>query len=77
MARTRITPDMWPDLKPGEIKVTLLDETGEEALFSVGRRSRTKHVVLSRAEALVSFRALADEFGFTARDLTKKHLKSA
>jgi hypothetical protein len=61
-----ITEEMWPILRPGEVKVTPIDD-GSEVLFSVGRRRSTRHVVLNEAEALTAWTALGAHFGFDKR----------
>jgi hypothetical protein len=75
MSHARITPDMWPDLKPGQVKATKIDS--DEALFSVGRRRGTKHVVLSESEALASIAELTWAFGFTPAQVRSAKLASA
>jgi hypothetical protein len=61
----------WPDVPPGQVKVTKLPD-GDEAVFSLGRRRGTKHSVLSREEALNAWIGLGEAFGFTAKDKMRK-----
>lgn len=65
----------WPDLKPGEIKVTLL-EGGTEVLFSVGRRRGTKHTVLNETEAIAAWVGLDQAFGISEKVKKAKVLQA-
>lgn len=67
---SRITD--WPDLDPGVVKVTPVDEG--TVLYSIGRGRRTKHLVLTEVEAAATWAELDKAFGFTAK---ARKLKSA